>query len=174
MRFPFRLLSLAAAAVVLASATGAPQAQPSRPNAVSVELGGAGGAYSVGYERAITPVVRARVGVAYYGFSTIVPVTVLFTPEVGAVGGRAVRAEVGLGAVVGSSDSPSLYSGGSAFEDGVRETQVLPTGLLGARVEFGRVDLRAGASALYGMRNVAVGAEDEVFVFPQLGASYRF
>lgn len=144
------------------------------PNAVSVELGGAGGIYSVGYERAIRPSVHARVGVGYYGFAGTVPVTLLFTPEVARLGRTLLRAELGGGAVVGASDGPSLYSGGGTFEDGKINVHVLPTGLLGARAEFGRVDLRGGVTALYGVRNASAGSGREVFFFPQLGASYRF
>lgn len=146
----------------------------SRPNALTAELGGAGGVYSVGYERAFAPSVRARAAVSYYGFAGTVPVTALFTPEVGRLGRTTLRAELGGGAVFGATDGPSLYSGGGRFEDGEVDIHVLPTGLLGLRAEVGRVDVRGGVTGLYGVRSAFAGSQRKLFVLPHLGASYRF
>lgn len=144
-----------------------------RPNAVALELGGAGGAYSIVYERAFTPDVRAELGAAYIG-PVIVPASVYVTPALGRLAGRVVRADVGVGLVVGLVDGPSLYSGGDSFEDGTLDIHILPTASAGARVELGRVDLRGGVVALYGVLDSFGNPESEVFLAPRVSAAYRF
>ena len=94
----------------------------------------------------------------------------LWTPRVG-VG---VRPEVGVGVVAGVSDSPALFAGGSAFEDGDLDVHVLPTTSLGLRVPLSGLDLRAGATALYGVRTASTESGREVFVQPHLGGAVRF
>ena len=163
---PLRSLALLALALLTASA-GA----QTRPNAVGVELGGAGGAYSLAYERTVAPDVHVRAGLSYYVVAAAAPVTALWTPD---VGGRALRPELGAGVVVGVSDSPALFAGGSSLEDGDLDVHVLPTASLGARLSLGRVDLRAGATALYGVRTPYGRIDREVFVQPQIGLSVRF
>lgn len=166
-----RSSTLACLIVLAASYTASAQV---RPNAVSLELAGPGGAYSVGYERALTPTVRAQVGVSYIGVSTIVPVAVYATPLVGRVGGHEVRADLGVGVVVGATDGPSLYTGSGAAEDGETDVYVLPTTSVGARAEIGRFDLRAGVNALYGVYRVSTENESELFFVPRLSGGYRF
>lgn len=163
---PARLMALLALALLAASSSA-----QTRPNAVSVEVGGAGGAYSLAYERTVAPDVHVRAGLEYYGLAGAAPVAVLWTPD---VGGRSLRPEGGVGVVVGVSDSPALFSGGDAAEDGDLDVHMLPTASLGARLTLRTVDLRAGATALYGVKTAWGSGGREMFVQPQIGLSVRF
>ena len=152
---------LAFALALLATAASAQE----RPNAVMFELAGPGGIYSIGYERTVAPDVHVRAAVAYYYFLGAAPVAVLWTPEVGR--GR-LRPELGAGVVVGFSESSVLFRSAPGNE---REFHVLSTASLGLRLGVAGVDLRAGATALYGAVRLT---QRDLGIQPHLGLSARF
>ena len=103
------------ASLLLASATAGhaqdATAPPARANAVYVELLGNGGAYSVNYERALTPALRVRVGAASWTaesfwsdaetrFATF-PMMLHVVP-----GGGAHHFEAGIGVLPGQRAAP--------------------------------------------------------------------
>ncbi len=165
---PFRTLPFLALAL-LATSTSA----QTKSNALGLEIGGAGGVYSLTYERSVASDVHIRAGVTYLVILGAAPVSALWTPQVSL---GVVRPEFGAGVVVGASDSPALYSGGSAVEDGEWDVHVLPTASLGIRLSIGSLDLRAGGTALYGVRAASsqVSGTREVFVQPHVGVAVRF
>ena len=152
---------LALVSFLLAASAGAQD----RPNAVTVELAGPGGAYSIGYERTVAPDMHVRAAVAYYYVAGAVPVTAFWTPDIGV--GR-LRPEVGAGVVVGFSDGPGLYRSTSGLD---RELHALPTASLGLRQGVAGVELRAGVTALYGTVRTS---RRQLGLTPHLGLSARF
>ena len=136
-----------------------------RPHAVTFELGGPGGAYSIGYERSVAPNMHVRAAVGYYYILTAAPVSVFWTPEVGV--GR-LRPELGVGVVVGLSRGPGMYQWTSSGEI---ELHALPKASLGLRAGVAGVELRAGATALYGRIQTS---ERRLGLTPHLGLSARF
>lgn len=139
-------------------------AQP-RKNSAYIELGGSGGSYALGYERTVAPDVHARLGASYYYLLGSASLSTAWTPNVRL--GR-LRPELGAGVVAGFSGSRSLYSTGG--ERPVYDLKALPMMSFGARLAFGGSDLRAGVTALYGVRAL----EREVFRHPYLGFGVRF
>ena len=168
MMMPNKLITLL---FVLAAvpAYGQETAVPARPNAVYFELFGNGGVFSVNYERALTPRVRLRGGVASWtsesffsdaetSFTTF-PLMLQFVQ-----GGGAHHAEAGAGVLLGHGSREFSVDESGGF--------VSLVGLIGYRYEppQRRLVLRAGFTPFYGFGDPSVAYPEKGFM-PSIGFS---
>ena len=143
---------------------------PARANAVYFELLGNGGLFSVNYERALTPALRVRIGVASWTaeslwggatteFSTF-PVMLHVVPGDGA---HHVQGAVGL--LPGHRGRARFAGESGAF--------LSLTGLVGYRYEPAshRFLFRAGVTPFYGFGNSSIAYPDKGFM-PSVGVSF--
>jgi hypothetical protein len=143
---------------------------PARNNAAYFEFLGNGGAFSVNYERAVTPLLRLRVGAASWTaqsfwsdaktrFETF-PLMLHVVP-----GSGAHRLEAAIGVLPGRRGRQPDIGESGAF--------VSLTGLIGYRYEppGRRFVFRAGATPFYGFGDSAVAYPDDGFL-ASLGLSF--
>lgn len=145
-------------------------APPARANAVYVELLGNGGAYSVNYERALTPAVRVRVGAASWttaSFWSDAETRMQTFPMMLHVvsGGRAHHLETGIGVLPGHRGRDRDFVGSGGF--------VSLIALVGYRYEPPprRFVFRTGFTPFYGFGQSSIAYPEEGFL-PSLGFSF--
>lgn len=161
-----------------------------RRNHLSVEVGGNGGIYTLNYERQLTPLFAARVGIEYYPAiesrsrdtdkAFLAPVMVSFVPELARLWGAPLSAEVGAGALLiytsGTetvyASREDLYAGRGIVQD-FRDFGASPTALAALRlyVMDERLAFRAGVAVL---PNRSEWQSGEILLWPLLSVGYRF
>ena len=144
-------------------------APPARHNAAYFELFGNGGAFSINYERAVTPSLRLRVGAASWTaqsfWSDAGTRFATFPLMLHVIPGRgAHRFEAAIGVLPGHRTRQDIPES-SGF--------VSLTGLIGYRYEppGRRVVFRAGVTPFYGFGDSATAYPDDGFM-PSLGVSF--